>query len=845
MIPSYGKAGDGCRFNSITFFVIAFLRFIPYRLIMFDSDVLAFQLRCIDPPTVKTRSHSGSLCTPASVTAERNACARLIGRNKIAKFWPYALAAFLLGGIAIHGQSLTPARREGPLWVASNASMEIGINTTSGTIERLRDKISNVDYCDQKLQNATADTDGNTGIPFAVGLRPGGLELMDELRQKVFTDLTDSGTISRIVQSSTSEEVSISFDKQFVGAEFVVTESFRLTQDTVRWDVSIRKSSGPDRTVRVTHFLPLPLGRYQAWAPISDAPFTVKPWLPFSIDYGQSTSGAIGEGRWRTTVPLMVFYSKAAKRALAIAAPFDVPAVRIRFLSNTGAEADFHWNSRQYPMRERPYLQITNEYLGLRDGKDLHTALLISSQPSDWRPSLGWLYAKYKDYFDPSPGFEKWDGAYDGGYSLLRDGITPEEVKSSYADEYAHGVRWEELHGHFLHYGSMIPELDVRSWKNVEPSYGYTMTREKIEQHCRASRAAGIGTFLYYNVTESEHRFAKDKFSDSVAADEAGRPIGAFRSQLFPDDRACWLMNADPSTGFGKYMIQQAKDMVTAYPDAAGFFWDVYGRSYMFDFAHDDGITMVNNKPAYYPEFMYQRLMNDYVGPLLHSKGMHITANKPVTVVSTRGIDGIMTMENAPNEESPAWISAQSFLGLNRHIMILEHDPAQNEILYLHCLRYGAFHSPSGEGDPTGTGLSPELVAYYRDLEKKYLPFIEMFRGKQWIFYPEALELPENTFGNIFRLKDGSVMITMVSAWRVLRHADGFDVNLEVNARLPDAASIASVEVYAVDRGEKTVLAPTHDGDRLRIIVPKHGKATVILLRPKGWHADLNPSAPR
>ena len=65
-------------------------------------------------------------------------------------------------------------------------------------------------------------------------------------------------------------------------------------------------------------------------------------------------------------------------------------------------------------------------------------------------------------------------------------------------------------------------------------------------------------------------------------------------------------MNADPASSFGKHMIMQAREMVEAYPDAAGFFWDVYGRSYMFDFAHDDGITMINNKPAYYPEFMYQ-----------------------------------------------------------------------------------------------------------------------------------------------------------------------------------------------------------------------------------------------
>jgi hypothetical protein len=427
---------------------------------------------------------------------------------------------------------------------------------------------------------------------------------------------------------------------------------------------------------------------------------------------------------------------------------------------------------------------------------------------------------------------------YASGYQFLKDGLTPQEITTGYGDERVRGVRWEELHGHFVRYGEMIPDTDVQSWTNESHPWGATMTREKIADHCRLSREAGIGTFLYYNVTEAEYWFAKAKFPDSIAADESGQPIGAWRSQVYPDKRACWLMNADPSTTFGQYMVQQARDMVNAYPAAAGFFWDVYGRSYMFDFAHDDGITMVDNKPAYYPEFMYQRLMHDYIGPLLHSRGMQITANKPVTVVSARGVDGIMTMEDAPKEESPAWITAQSYLGMNRHIMILENDGSNAEMMFLHCLRYGAFYSlPSGR-DKQGEPLPPAALAHSRDLEAKYRPFIEMLRGKQWIFYPEALELPANTFGNIFRLKDGTVMITMVSAWRTLRNADGFDANLEVTSRLPDAADISSVEIYSVDRGEETTQTPHRDNDRLKIVVPKHAVATVILLRPKGWKVD-------
>jgi len=759
--------------------------------------------------------------------------------------WFGVIVLLVAGSGWCAGQAPAATHRDGPLWVAGNDSIEIAVNTSTGLIERLRDKVSQEDYCNQNVKNATSDTDGNQGLHFIVGMRPGGLKLLDELRGQEFSDLENPGAVMNVKESESNGVATLTFDKQYPGAEFVVIETFSINAGQIRWDVQVKKSHGPDRTVRVIHMLPVPLGGYQAWAPISDAPFIVKPWLPFSIDYGQSTAGAIGEGRWRTTVPLMVFYSRRTQRALAVASPLEVPSVRIRFLSNTSAEADFHWNSRQYPMRERPYFEVSNEYLGIRDGKDLHTSLLISSQPSDWRPALGWFYAQYKQYFDPDPGFEKWDGIYASGYEYLKDSLTSQEIAASYADQYARGARWEELHGHFAHYGSMIPDASVKTWKNQSDSFSATMSREKIAEHCRIAKDAGVGTFLHYNVTESEYWWAQEKFPDSIARNEAGETIGAWQSQKYPDKRACWLMNADPETSFGKYMIQQARDMVEAYPAAAGFFWDVYGRSYMFDFAHDDGITMINNKPAYYPEFIYRRLMDDYVGPLLHGRGMQITANKPVTVASTKGLDSIMTMEDAPREESPAWITAQSYLGLNRQVMILDSNALNEEMMYLHCLRYGAFPSYPWEHDNKGTPLTGESLAQTRAMEARYLPFIEMFKGKQWIFYPEALQLPENSFGNIFRLKDGSVMVTMVSAWRYLRHADGFDLNQEVIVRLPDASSMGTVEVYSVDSGEKRAEEPLRDGDRLTITVPKHGKATVILLRPKGWKPSLSEKETR
>jgi hypothetical protein len=555
-------------------------------------------------------------------------------------------------------------RREGDLWIGGNASLEIAVSTRTGTIERLIDKISREDYCHQATEDAHWPS--ALGAPYEVAPRIGGLILIDELRNKRFSDLESDCAIAAPEIKTTPASVAFSFRKKYPLAEFTVWQTFRVAADHLRWDVRIKKDAGPERTVRVIQVAPLPLPDDEGWAPIAEAPFAVKPYLPFAIEYGQSTAGSVGEPEWRTNIPMTVFYSREKNRAICFTAPLEIPAVRIRFLNNTSAEADFHWNSRLYPQRERPYFQVSHEYLGIRNQRDLEAGLLISVHPADWRPALGWVYSQYQEYFDPQPGFDEWDGVYASGGEWMKDSLTEADVNTAYAGLRDRGNRWEELHGHFPWYGLMVPEPSVKSWSFVEshPNPGTTLTREKIAAHARLAREFGVGTFIYYNTTEAEHGYAQQAFPDSIARAESGKPLGAWRATEYPDPRACYLMNADPTSSFGKHMTQQAEAMVGAYPAIAGFFWDVYGRSYLFDFAHDDGITM------------------------------------------------------------------------------------------------------------------------------------------------------------------------MVSAWRHLRKVDNSDANLEVICRLPDADRMKNIRATAIDLEQSWPLQPTRNGDTLKLVIPQHGKATVILLAP-------------
>ena len=242
--------------------------------------------------------------------------------------------------------------------------MEVAVSMRTGTIQRLIDKVSGEDYCHQVIPDAKWPE--ALRPPFEVAPRIGGLILIDELRDRRFSDLESDCEIEGVETPTAPASVAISFRKRYPMAEFTVYQTFRLAADHLRWDVRIKKDPGPDRTVRVIQNAPLPLRDFTGWAPIAEAPFKVKPYLPFAIEYGQSINGPVGEPEWRTNIPMTVFYSPEKKRAISFAAPIEIPTVRIRFLNNTSAEDDFHWNSREYPQRERPYFQVSHEYLGIR-----------------------------------------------------------------------------------------------------------------------------------------------------------------------------------------------------------------------------------------------------------------------------------------------------------------------------------------------------------------------------------------------------------------------------------------------------------------------------------------------
>ncbi len=127
-------------------------------------------------------------------------------------------------------------------------------------------------------------------------------------------------------------------------------------------------------------------------------------------------------------------------------------------------------------------------------------------------------------------------------------------------------------------------------------------------------------------------------------------------------------------------------------------------------------------------------------------------------------------------------------------------------------------------------------------LASRYWPIFELFRGKRWVFNAHALELPQGTKGNLWRLPDGNVLVDVVTAGRTV-DGKSFDANLPLTVRLPDAAEFRAAYFLSPDLLGKRRLPVDRDGDTLRVSIPRHRSVSAILLAKTGVHLSLEGPA--
>jgi len=350
----------------------------------------------------------------------------------------------------------------------------------------------------------------------------------------------------------------------------------------------------------------------------------------------------------------------------------------------------------------------------------------------NWRPALGWLRERFKEYFEPRSNLvpKLWGGHISGGCD-----VAPEDAKTMRRL----GMAWHEVHCHFPAYGNYHPE-GVAEWRSGHArKWEKMISVDMVRRSIAALHAEGIAAFPYIQVTgDGDAKLLDPALYGATVKDRHG-------DQYYSDYYDFQQLNSDPSTAFGKDIARQIDGMVARYPEMDGVFLDQACYNWM-DHAHDDGITAIDNRPVHMTGFNYQPHL-EHLSRLLHPNKA-IIANGPFCVGLMKYVDAFMA-------EGSGWLcDLMQYYGLDKPMFFLMYHSSDRdiELMFQRCLIYAAGFSSYPAALPS------------KDLYDLYLPMLSRLFGRRWIFDADPLKLPTGFQGGVYRMPNGSLMASVVGS---------------------------------------------------------------------------------
>ena len=680
-------------------------------------------------------------------------------------------------------------------WVLEDDAVSLAVDRDNGWIRGLMFKQAKVDPFAIVRQNMA----GHLGY----------LRVFDERDGRWYSDLSDRLRITEANQRGQR----ITMIKRFAGAPFVLFVMLTLEDGLLTWQVRAEKATRKtqDRSLRVGFNLPL-LAGWQVWAPCATGEFTFDGMDDFNFDHVQVSYVSPRD----IILPMVSHYSKELDIGYSLLEPIGdrVPAARFQF---DNAQKLFNWGCNEKPAQKLPTLEALNYYIGLVGDRPMETRVQVAFHGGDWRPALGKVYAAYREYFDPdSTAIYDHEGVFYGGNPYSAEESRPWAGM---------GCRINEVHAHFYYYGDYFQDGKQRwrrqsllegvfhkfrkmgqkksAWEVVEfldkhtdeeladllygPEWrqkgidlekAFYHTRERIKAGLKELVRRGLCPYWYFNYTDGFPPVVEKKWPDAICRDEEGRPIPS----------GWWMahnMNANLRTSFGRFCEESAKKILAEYPELNGFFLDCF-RHYEIDYAHNDGVTVVDHRPAYSVNFSYDDI-TCRIKELMKATGRSLAmfANKPQTIRSMRYVDGMLLEGDGDVlEEKYFWacIAKPNFF-------LWTSDRASLDENLRRAVLHGCF--PRHDWIPGKT--HEEMVAIYR----RYLPLYEHFRRRVLCFEPDPVRVPKGCQVKLFTAgRDyvaGIVNLHVDSDWDVkypktqwalFRVARGWDVG-KVGVRFP------------------------------------------------------------
>lgn len=624
----------------------------------------------------------------------------------------------------------------------------------------------------------------------------------DLLGRRLYSPFTRDWTVRDWTVEQTDLGPALRFVQQYDGAPFAIAHNLEPTPHGVRWNVSIRLHPGEAmRSVRVNWMVPVPY-RWAFWGPNDTEAHRALGVMPHRFVYGHCDKTQKG----MIILPLVGLWQDGEGGA-AMYCPPDVHKVQVFFdIYTQGISDPPKGMYRRHG--DLQHLRISHDIVGLRPGRSLDLAVVTAGVRPDWRGVMGHYVGAYPELFEPQPAARK----YEGMYGIMSASRGPERAIERATQD---GVTCMEIHGSFSEYGLYLTDeimADPTLEFHCDPHKADPISLEGNRKIVAALQAGGVGAFPYFYNIHADPKTAKELFASDLLKDEFGKPCIQYRDEP--------ALRAQPGSPFGENLLEQARRMIRAYPDAAGFFVDNYGQQWV-SLAHDDGVTMVHNRPAYDLNLNHQVIGVECMR-LMREAGKVTMPNKLATIESGKYADMVL-VENM----GPQGMKSHAFACCLRAFFPLRYgsrEPNAAERGLQGLLRWG--------GTPAATLQIP------KETKRAYRPLTDAMIGKRFVFDEDPLTLPDGYDGDIFRIDPaakhgGDVVVSLVDYDRSWRDGDWAE-DLVVKVRLPEAERLTKATWLGVESSDQAPrdCALTRDGNEITISLPKVGAAGILRLSP-------------
>jgi hypothetical protein len=544
------------------------------------------------------------------------------------------------------------------------------------------------------------------------------------------------------------------------GHDCTVTDSFKPTPNSIRWELEI-SGAGDPWTTHISTTLSYPATTnsrvWTAWGAPDPAQ---KGWQdPLALQ-------PLADRTWPYQFPGYWDFGAACRCICMPLATLAEPQADAAFSLVLSPEDDLLelW----LKLRQRGEISFRRVNHRLGGGRTVRFAMDLVPHRADWRGGLGWLTRRYPAFFDPpNPRADALAGC--AAYSGSEQPFDADKLRRM-----AFRLNWK-CSEDFPYMGLFLPPLtdaDAR-WDRApdEQTAGkpaWTSFRT-LNNYSRMMRTNGFHVLNYFNVTEYGRNMQFPPPAQPAAAGpdrwrdphdylfRGGRASAVLLDGAQPRRSNCYgALIVDPGDpAYQEHLLEQARRHLQWLPDSDGLAIDRLDWLNGYNFLADDGVSWIKGRPAR-SQFLAWRSLADKLGPLLHAAGKVLFINDcSARIELLRHVDGIYAEWTSAGLEP--YFNYSALLGVRKPVMVWtggEDDlkgPGADAYLQ-RCLHLGVYPTAPYPLNNHCLRPSPWVDEQYL----AYGPLLDAMRGKKWVLTAHCVEaLTPGVKVNLFQVPGG------------------------------------------------------------------------------------------